>query len=252
MKGGNTIMEYIDEGFKDTKIGKKSEELGAKLNKGLNTASNAVAKQVTRKPKNNNEGSYEQYKRNFNRWRVAIKGTGVAVAMLLTPKPFDIALCAALMSCVQKSDDPTDVAISKFIRSVSSSVSSAKNKLASAVNKAKDEAKDQKLSDDEAKKKISMLDTLATNYTKLVDAANRKIQSMRDKKSSDNSDEKKSITESTEIQDLVRDILYDNGEITLESYDAVSRFIERADYSNERDVLISEACIDLLLEDCGL
>lgn len=245
-------MEHIEEGFKDTKLGQKSTELGNKLNNGLNNVSHAAATRITRTPSSNEQSAYDRYRRNFNRWKTAIKGAGVVTALMLTPKPFDIALGAALIGCVQNSKDPVDVSITNFLKTVSTPLTIAREKLATAIKKVKDDAKDKKLTESDAEKKISMLDTLATNYTKMVDNTNQKIENMRGKKSPDgDSNEKKVVKESADIQELVKDILYDNGEITLESYDAVSRFIDKADYNNDRDVLISEACIDLLMNDCG-
>ena len=97
------------------------------------------------------------------------------------------------------------------------------------------------LGDDELVKNFKAVDAAGTSLTKKFDEMKKKDEKHQDK----------NIKESAEFFEMIGDVLLDNGEITLESYDAVLRFIDRADYSNERDVMISEACIDLLLKDCG-
>lgn len=207
-----------------------------RYNKGINKRAEKVAKVMVRKPKDGSTDVYDKYKKDMMKWMVAYKIGECALTSLVAIGPIDAVVKAGMVAAMARSDDHIDKAVMQKMDNLKSKIAAMKNKM--NIFKSKVNKKD--LDTNETEKQVKMLDAMASDVAKQIDFVNY------------NKPMKKAVNESTDLILSLESFIDTEKEVGIETYEAVIRFIDKADYSNDRDVLIIEKCIELLINDCNL
>ena len=230
-------MDYIDEGAKIKEVVDKGKKqfikLGDSYNNSLNRRAEYIAGKLVKKPAEDApQHIYDKYKRDMIRWKSTYKVGEILAVGTVAIGPIDWVIKGATINAMRTSSDPVDKAVMSKLNKISVKGVELKNKM----SKFKEKLKNKPMKKDDVDKEISTLDSMASNLAKQMDVVNSGSQTTS------------SVSESSVLSEMIDSLLYENGEITLESYEAVRRFIERSDYTNEENILIAETCLDILNE----
>lgn len=221
------------------KIVKGSAKAGVAVSKGLNRdqtkRAKLVASMVVRKPKDgSSEDVYKTYKKKLAAVTTAYKLGEIAAASAVLLGPADWVLKLALGIGMYHSKEDVD-------KVVLGNLKDKALQLNDNLKKCKVTQKTYNKIDDTLKieKRLKMIDAMASDVAKSVDKVNNKIHA-------------KPVAESADLMLSLESFIDTDKEVGIETYEAVIRFIDKADYSNDRDVLIIEKCIELMMNDCNL
>ena len=239
-------MEYIEEGIKDNIKNAKDKVLtperkeklnntADKFNNSMNKRADFVASKIVKAPsKNASPEVYQKYKKDMMRWKATYKVGEIMAMSAIAIGPIDFVVKSATVSAMSRSNDPLDKAVMNKMKTIQNKGEKLKEKSIEFANKIKDKALD-KLG---IEKYIGLLDSMASDVARSVDSV--KSQS-----------ENTPVVESCNMDLFVDNIITNNeSDFGIEVYEAVRRFIDRCDYTNSRDRLISESCIEILMKDC--
>lgn len=239
-------MEHIEESLKIDAISKFGKDFvnkaPDKIHSIMHNSAEKISNKIVKKPNKDADSSvFEKYRQKKEKVETIIKTGELLLASRLIPVGIDLVVAAAVVDRLSKSDIKSDQNVARVYTKLKEKGKKLKYKTNEFMNKFKNKKKDE-INEEEYKKNYMALDSMATSLAKQIDTANNIQNNI-------NESTEYYIEDATQIMESVKNILMNDNKITLESYEAVQRFIERADYSNNRDVLIAETCIDILLKE---
>ena len=219
-KGMNFLDKHISDNFPLV----KATDM---VNKGMNLSSKALATGTMALTGNRKKSCiYEEYKKKLDRWMTMYKSVQLGILEVLGCGPVDWVLTVCFLKTWRKSNDDIDKKSQEFIENFGQNVkdtkSTIKNKLKSLIKK----VKNKEISKQQAEAEFKVIDTMTSKLAKDMDKYNNKI------------------TEKVTKESLETMLI--SGEVTTESYDLLNDFISVADINDEHNVLLIEACLELL------